>query len=403
MYFSVTEFIQAHWDECTHENHEDAGTLIGLPYPYTVPAVGHFDEMFYWDTYFTNLGLFLSGRSQQAKNNVDNMLHLVERYGFMPNGNRTYFLTRSQPPFLSYMVRDVYEQVPDPDWLRHAYAALKIEYQFWQTRRSSPIGLAHYDDESDPDKLPEIAAEFVRRIGQQPPMPQAQLARHFYATAESGWDINPRWEFMCYNYAPIELNALLFGLEKNMAYFAGQLLNGEELLWQHRAEQRSHAVTQYLQTPDGLLMDYNFVTGRHSQIFSAAAFYPLFVGMATPEQAAAIVQNLPRLEAAHGILTCEANQAPGNFQWDYPNGWACLQYIAMMGLSRYGYTEDARRIGQKYLNLVDTMYLETGNLWEKYNVVEGNIHVTNEYGLPPMMGWSAGVYLATRDFLDKNW
>ncbi len=402
MYPSVTDFIQANWDVCIHSSTADSGTLIGLPHPYTVPAVGHFDEMFYWDTYFTNLGLFLSGRGQQAKNNVDNMLYLVERYGFMPNGNRTYFLTRSQPPFLSIMVRDVYERGKDLGWLENAYRILCIEYQFWGSRRTFPIGLAHYDDESAPAQLPEIAAEFIRRIGMDPALPVDQLARHFYATAESGWDINPRWEYDCYNYAPVELNALLFGMEENMAFFSDELGNGQASLWRSRAAMRRKAMVQYMERPNGLLMDYNYVTGEQSSIFSAAAFYPLFVGMASPGQAAAVVRDLPRLEADHGIVTCEANDTPGSFQWDYPNGWACLQYIAMMGLDRYGYVQEARRIGQKYLNLVDRVYRDTGNLWEKYNVVEGNIRVTNEYGLPPMMGWSAGVYLATKDFLDRN-
>ncbi len=402
MYQTVTDFIQANWDVCIHSSTGDDGTLIGLPYPYTVPAVGHFDEMFYWDTYFTNLGLFLSGRGQQAKHNVDNMLYLVERFGFMPNGNRTYFLTRSQPPFLSMMVRDIYAREKDLSWLKNAYRILCIEYGFWESRRNSPIGLAHYDDDSAPSQFPEIAAEFVRRISLRPSLSDAQLARHFYATAESGWNINPRWELDCYNYAPVELNALLFGMEENMAFFSGELGNGKASIWRDRAAARKQAMETYLQTPDGLLMDYNFETGAHSSIFSAAAFYPLFVGLASPEQAAAVVQNLPRLEAAHGILTCEQNDTQGSFQWDYPNGWACLQYIAMMGLHRYGYTEQARRIGQKYLDLVDRVFQDTGNLWEKYNVVEGNIHVTNEYTLPAMMGWSAGVYLAAQAFLAEN-
>ncbi len=402
MFHSVTDFIQGNWDVCIHSNSADSGTLIGLPHPYTVPAVGHFDEMFYWDTYFTNLGLFLSGRFQQAKHNVDNMLYLVDRFGFMPNGNRTYFLTRSQPPFLSMMVRDIYDREKDLCWLKEAYRILCIEYRFWENRRNSPIGLAHYDDESDPSEFSEIAAEFVRRIRLHPPVTDAQLARHFYATAESGWDINPRWELECYNYAPVELNALLYNMEENMAFFSQQLDNGNASVWHQRAAARKQKMEQFMQTSGGLLMDYNYITGRHSTVFSAAAFYPLFVGLASPEQAAAVVRELPKLEAAHGILTCEQNNVQGSFQWGYPNGWACLQYIVMMGLHRYGYTEQARRIGQKYLNLVDRVFRDTGNLWEKYNVVEGNISVTNEYGLPAMMGWSAGVYLAAKDFLAKN-
>ncbi len=398
----VLDFIHQNWDACIKENPSDDGTLIGLPFPYTVPAVGFFDEMFYWDTYFTNQGLLLEGRFQQAKYNVDNMLYLVEKYGFMPNGSRTYFLTRSQPPFLSVMVRDIYERNQDFAWLREAYRILKIEYSFWMTKRISPIGLNHYDDNTPQEQAEELAAEFVRRIGLHPDLPDTQLARHFYAVAESGWDINPRWDLDCYNYASLELNSLLYMMEQNMAWFALELATDEADLWQSRANQRQQTMLQYMEQDNGVLTDYNFVTGKQSSIFSAAAFYPLFTGLADSHHARAVADHLPLLEAEHGILTCEKNDVPGSYQWSYPNGWACLQYIAIMGLDRYGYREEALRIAGKYVRLVEKVFAETGNLWEKYNVVEGNIQVTNEYGLPAMMGWSAGVYLAALEYVEKH-
>ncbi len=395
----VLAFIHSNWASCIKENTADEGTLIGLPYPYTVPAVGYFDEMFYWDTYFTNKGLLLEGLTQQAKYNVDNMLCLVERFGFMPNGNRTYFLTRSQPPFLSQMVRDIYDGEKELPWLSNAYRILKIEYQFWMTRRCSPLGLNHYDDDTPAEQAEELAAEFVRRIGMRPDAPDTQLARHFYAVAESGWDINPRWDLDCYHYASLELNSLLFLFEMNMAYFAEELGDRDAPLWQQRADRRRQKMFTYMEQENGLLTDCHLLTGKHSPILSAAVFYPLFAGLAEPQHAKAVVENLHRLEAAHGILTCEKNDVPGSYQWDYPNGWACLQYIAIIGLDRYGYRKDARRIASKYVQLVESVFRDTGNLWEKYNVVEGNIQVTNEYGLPAMMGWSAGVYLAALDYL----
>ena len=110
---------------------------------------------------------------------------------------------------------------------------------------------------------------------------------------------------------------------------------------------------------------------------------------------------MDRLESEYGILTCEKNDAEGIYQWDYPNGWACLQYIAMVGLDRYGYKAEANRIAEKYIKLVDKTFDETGNLWEKYNVISGGLDVTNEYKMPAMMGWSAGVYLAAADYLEK--
>ena len=150
---------------------------------------------------------------------------------------------------------------------------------------------------------------------------------------------------------------------------------------------------------ESLLLDYNFVTGKLSSILSAASFFSLFAGLADKKHAEAIVKNLYRLEADYGILTCEKNTADGTYQWDYPNGWACLQYIAIKGLDKYGYKKEAKRIAQKYVRLVDKTFDETGNLWEKYNVVDGSLDVGSEYETPPMMGWSAGVYLAANNYL----
>lgn len=148
----IKEYISSHWSECTRENMHDDGTLIGLPYPYCVPAAGHFDELYYWDTYFTNIGLILDGKAMLAKNNTDNMLYMVNKYGYYPNGNRTFFLDRSQPPFLSVMVRDIYKYYNDKVWLSSAYETLKKEYDFWNTKRILPTGLNFYNPVPQPEE-----------------------------------------------------------------------------------------------------------------------------------------------------------------------------------------------------------------------------------------------------------
>ncbi len=398
----VQEYISGNWDSCIKENHDFEGTLIGLPYPYTVPAVGHFDEMYYWDTYFTNKGLEIEGRHEQAKFNTDNMFYLVNKYGFMPNGNRTYYLTRSQPPFLSVMARDVYSNCKDKEWLKYAYSSLDKEYEFWTTKRGSEIGLNHYDyDCLDPSEIKRLKQGFIDRVGITPDLSEEVVARHFIATAESGWDICPRFNLDAYNFAPVDLNSLLYMLEENMAFFADELSNGESEKWVKRAEERKEKMIKYMENEDGILLDYNFVTGEKSPVFSAASFYPLFAGLAEQKHADAIVANLVRLEAEYGLLTCEKTDIAGTYQWGYPNGWACLQYIAIIGLDKYGYKEEAKRLAQKYVSLVEKVFDETNNLWEKYNVIEGNINVSNEYDMPAMMGWSAGTYLAALQYLNK--
>lgn len=397
----VKQYIYNHWADCIKENREDKRTLIGLPYPYTVPAVGYFDEMYYWDTYFTNIGLLLSERHMQAKHNTDNMLYLVDRYGFMPNGNRTFYLSRSQPPFLSLMVRDVYDYFKDGAWLKSAFEILKKEYQFWMDQRSIPNGLNRYGGSVPKKDVDALYEGFTRRVGDIPSIKKEEVAKHCIVCCESGWDMNPRWDFEGFRYAPVDLNSLLFQFEENMAYFSEKLGNEEYDKWKERSDARKHLMFQYMEDAEQLLRDYQFENGKLSKVFSAASFFILFAGLGEERHAKALVDNLGRLETAHGIAACEKSSSETNYQWDYPNGWACLQYIVVKGLAKYGYQDDARRIAEKYIRLVDKIFEETGNIWEKYNVVNGTLEVTDEYGMPAMMGWSAGVYLAFSEFLEN--
>lgn len=398
----IKKYIEDKWDECIKENREDNGTLIGMPYPYTVPAVGHFDEMYYWDTYFTNKGLECSGRFAQAKNNTDNMLYMVNRYGYMPNGNRTYYLKSSQPPFLSIMVRDVYEHYKDKLWLKSAYDGLNSEYGFWMGRRLSPMGLNVYGGEMSPSGLEFMAGQYEKRTGLKPQGDIHDFGYNSLLTCESGWDMTPRWGTEGYNYAPVDLNSLMYMLEENMCYFATELKNGLENEWRERAEKRRGLMLQHMDNGSGLLFDYNYKTDSLSSVFSAASYYPLFAGLADESHAQAAAEALPKLEAEYGILTCEKQDNDLTYQWGYPNGWACLQYIVYMGLDRYGYKKEAKNVAEKYLTLAEKVFKETNHLWEKYNVVEGSTNIkSGSKTMPPMMGWSAGVYLAAAKYLGK--
>ncbi len=396
----VESYIENNWDKCTNENMQDVGNLIGVPYPYSIPAVGHFDEMYYWDTYFTNKGLELCGRWAQAKNNTDNILYLVNKYGYMPNGNRTFYLKNSQPPFLSIMVRDVFDHYKDTVWLSGAYEALLKEYDFWQTKRMTVVGLNCYGGVVEETEADSMAEYWKERTGFMPKDTAVNVARQTRLSCESGWDFNPRWGTEGYNFAPVDLNSLMYMFEKNMEYFAEVLQKGDADQWAEKAERRK-AIMKKNMSAEGVMLDYNFESDTKSDILSAASFYPLFAGIVDKAEAQALVQNMDRLETEYGILTCEKNDAIGSYQWDYPNGWACLQYITIVGLDKFGFKAEAKRIAEKYVMLVEKVFEETGNLWEKYNVVEGNINVTNEYEMPAMMGWSAGAYLAAKNYLSE--
>ncbi len=398
----VYGYIMSHWDECIKVNTKDEGTLVGLPFPYTVPAVGHFDEMYYWDTYFTNIGLALSDRWEQAKYNTENILYMIDKYGFMPNGNRTNYLNNTQPPFASLMVFDIYEHYKDIKWLKSAYSSLLIEYNFWMTKRNTRIGLNQYLPTLDITRQRDFAKGYVERIGFTPEgLSEKQLAMNFYIAGESGWDINPRWEFDYEKYVQVDLNSLLYAFERNMEYFSKELLNDDDNLWAKRAARRKELMDKYMLSDNGSYYDYNFEDGHLSTVFSVASYYPMFAGMIDERQAEKLFDNLGILEYEYGISACEKNDVPGTYQWNYPNGWACLQYIMMIALDKYGYKDSARTIAEKYVKATDKIFFETGNIWEKYNVVEGSINVANEYKMPAMMGWTAGVYLASIEYL-KN-
>ncbi len=407
---AIREYINQHWVDTVKPACKTEDTLIGLPYPYTTPCIsGMFQELYYWDTYFTNVGLLLSGMTEQAQHNIDNMIYLIGLYGKMPNGNRTYYLNRSQPPFLSQMVRELFDITNNRDWLaQKAYPALETEYRFWQAERMTACGLNRYGcDLTDPKDYEDIASYFSERIQQPlPPDHQSRVdwGKSMMALAESGWDCTSRFAFDAHECAPADLNSLLFLLETNMAYFAAALKKEEDAAaWTARARRRRETMNRCLWNDKRqLFCDRNVKTDTLKDIASAAAFYPLFAGLATEEQADAAVRALAVLEFDHGIACSETRADLLSLQWDHPHGWACLHYLVIKGLLRYGYTEDALRIAEKYTDTVAKEYASTHNLWEKYNVVTGNVSVTPEYDTPPMMGWSAGVYLYCDRLLTKH-
>ena len=401
----ILQYINENLPKCVAYTPDSDGELIGLPYPYIMPcAYTGFRAMFYWDTYFIHKGLLVRSDLNQIKNDIDNMRYLIRQYGFVLNANQTAALFNSQPPFLSMMIRDYYENTKDKAWLADAYADLKKEYRFWQSSRTSPIGLTYYDTMPlTPQKIVAEAKQFRDRTGQLYDVPDEIAARALVSAGESGWDMNPRMNGKTYQFAPADLNSLMYAFEENMHDFAMELGSGEEaVVWSKLAEKRGELCRRYLKNADGIFMDYNFVEQNRNDIFSAACFYPLYCGMATKEEAKIARESLCRIEAEYGIATCEKTDAPGNYQWGYPNGWAPMQMIVVGGLLRYGYMEDAWRIMKKFVYLVEKCYEHSGHLWEKYNVVDGNVDVQDEYEMPTMLGWTFGVYVWFRDLLSKK-
>lgn len=394
----VSAYIETEWDKTVRTCKKEENSLIPLPYMYTVPSSGGvFQEMYYWDTYFTNIGLLLSNRKKLAECNVRNISALIERYGFMPNGNRTYYLNRSQPPFFSRMVRDVYSANEDLEFLSEMYKSVSKEYRFWIAKRMTPTGLLRYVGKFKSEKeRQDFGRDFVKRVGLPATDDHDLLGKHgdrYLSYAECGWDCTSRFNGMPQNGNWVDLNSLCYAMAVDLAFFAKKLKNGDEFHWVQEVQLRRKLMNDVLWDESlGMFCDYDFIEKRKNDLVTAATFYPLFVKVATSNQASRIVTLLPKIECQYGIAGSE-NRKLFDYQWDYPNGWACLQYIVAQGLLNYGYREKAIRIARKYVLVVDRLFDETGQLWEKYDVTSGKISQSKEYSSQPMMGWSAGVYL----------
>lgn len=389
-------------------NLTDQGTLIGLPYEYTVPSKKEkFQEMYYWDTYFTNLGLISLGKIELAKGNVDNLLYLTNRFGYVPNGSRLYFLPHSQPPFLSRMVKDVYEIIKDDQWLSFAYNTLKKEYEFWQEKRILKNKLNAYNPPiaDDGSQINRFAGSFINRLIKEP-LGEKSFAPQYtdfeklddeqrkkFANAcgsfcESGWDYSSRFLDEGFNYSAVDLNSLLFDMEENMRSFSVILDNGEQDLWETKKQERLEKMQTLWDSESNLFLDFNVETNKFSEYKSLASVYPMYTKLATQKQAEKTVQFIERTEVEYGFA-CGENKTVWRMQWDYPKVWAPLQVILYDGLTNYGYDELAKKVATKFINLVEKQYLETGELWEKYDGVTGG-HPSSAC---PMTGWTAGAYL----------
>jgi alpha,alpha-trehalase len=410
---SIVQHIDSLWKPLTRTTREAPpyGSLLTLPQPYVVPG-GRFREIYYWDSYFTLLGVAQSGRHDLVESMVQDFAYLIDTYGHVPNGTRTYYLSRSQPPFFFEMVGLLSSGDPAAAFARYL-PQLKREYAFWMDGAAGlkkgtayrrvvalPDGsiLNRYWDDSDSPRDESYAqdTELARSSGRPP----AQLYRDIRAAAESGWDFGSRWfadgrtraTMDTTEILPIDLNSLLFGLEKAIRDGCGRL---HDVACVHdfdrRAVARRAAVDRYAWDPPmGAYADYRWTHGQRVERLSAATLYPLFVGLASPEQAAAVARTTERqLLRAGGIVTTPLDTGQ---QWDSPNGWAPLQWIAVAGARRYGREDLAESIACRWMFNVNSVYRQSGKLVEKYDVTQLGVKGGGgEYPTQDGFGWTNGV------------
>jgi alpha,alpha-trehalase len=399
---TAKEYILQNFDNTVRVLLQDEGIKLAVPYPFTVPCItGGFNVMYYWDTYFTNKGLILAGKVDIAKSNCDNVAYLIDRFGYMPNGTSLSLLGRSQPPFFALMVKDVFEVTGDKEWLKNMVDAIVKENEFWMEKRSTESGLNRYCGDYTDEQCVKFYNMVKNRIKSDEKRDEATAGLHYFAEAESGWDFTPRFNGCCTDFNPVDLNSLLYMQEEFLSE-AFEILGDKNssLRWKEKAENRKQLINGLtFDEKRGIYLDYNYKEKNHATVASVASFMPYFAKIVPSDRLIGAKKLLECVEEEFGLSATE--KSDGNFQWGYKNAWAPLHLIAIVALDNYGYKEEATRIAKKYIDLVDRNFEKTGGLWEKYNAVTGGIDAVSEYGTPEMMGWTAGVYMFLKDYLEK--
>lgn len=421
------EFFREHldnlWDDLTREasTEQEVSTLIALPGEYVVPG-GRFREIYYWDSYFTMVGLGVSGRTDLVELMVNNFAYIIDTVGFIPNGNRTYYLGRSQPPYFALMV-NLLSKLTTPAKALEYLPMVQKEYDFWMkgadtlsedlmaykrvVRLEDGTILNRYFDEFNFPRPESYKEDFELAEGLSP-SERKILFRNLRAGAESGWDFSTRWfkdkskfsTIRTTEHLPVDLNCLMYNLELTLTRLY-QLNNQPEMaeIYSEKALKRHEAIRKIFWN-DNLqaFTDYIWTEGQPADQITMAGAYPLFFKIASTEQAngqtKAIKENLL---LPGGLVTTKIQSGQ---QWDYPNGWAPLQWIGIKGLEHYGETELAEDISKRWLTVCRKVYKNTGKMMEKYNVADTTLLAGGgEYPTQDGFGWTNGVVLG---LLDEN-
>ncbi len=407
---NILQHIDNLWSILAVKNTKDKGSLIGVPSTYVKPG-GRFREYYYWDSFFTMLGLKVAGKEKLVESMVNNFSFLIKKFGFIPNGTRTYFLSRSQPPFYALMV-DLLAQMKGDKILIANCEHLELEYQFWMKGKNlisdepierviqfkdGEIGNRYFDNENKP--RPESYLEDTSLPGAKT---DDQLFINIRAACESGWDFSSRWlrdshdlnSIYTARILPIDLNCLLYYLESLLAK-CYQLKGNQDLVEKYKqlAENRKFLINKYCWSEAlQMYMDYDFDKKESTPSISMAAMFPLFFNIASKDNAQKVLTNIEKyLLKDGGLITTTINSGQ---QWDAPNAWAPLQYIGYIAAKNYGQHDFAQKIKNNWMKNVERVFDNTGKLMEKYNAIDTTTKAGGgEYPNQDGFGWTNGVYL----------
>lgn len=410
----IREHIDTLW-QVLYRRHDTVskGSLLLLPHNFIVPG-GRFRETYYWDSYFTMLGLQESHKTQLIRDMVDNFAYLLDQYGHIPNGTRTYYLTRSQPPFFSMMLDLLAKDEGDQVYIRYQPELLKEYAYFMQGAANLKAGKAYklvvkmpqgellnrYWDDSDQPREESYKEDVASGKLTKQNLPD--YYRNLRAAAASGWDFSSRWfgpmqqlaDIETTDMVPVDLNCLLYHLETSIAKSFGLQGNKKQQdFYLLKAAQRKMAIQKYCWNEQaGWFLDYNFRQQKQSPIETLAGDFPLEFKIATDAQAVRVAKKLETQFLKPGGLVTTLNRT--GQQWDAPNAWAPLEYMAIDGLAQYHQNALAKLIAERWINTNLRVFKETGKLMEKYNVMDTNLKAGGgEYPLQDGFGWTNGVLL----------
>lgn len=387
------------------------GSLLALPNKYIVPG-GRFGEIYYWDSYFTMLGLKEAGKQELIENMVDNFAHLIHTQGYIPNGNRTYYIGRSQPPFFALMVQ-LLSTIKGEELLLKYEEVLQKEYDFWMlgkhTIQLEGGVLNRYWDENTTPR-PEAYKEDIELANESSQVPE-NIYRNIRAAAESGWDFSTRWFKDAKNFStihtteiiPVDLNALLYlfeGVMENCYLVKGD--TNKATAFNKAQAQRKQLILKYCWNEKlNTFCDYDAKAQQIKETISLAMMFPLYANIASVEQAQKVQQCLAENLLFDGGLATTVNTS--GQQWDSPNGWAPLQWIAVKGLMNYNYDQLSNMVMERWMNLNRQVFARTGKMMEKYNVVDTALEAGGgEYEGQDGFGWTNGVFLAMKTLVQNN-
>ena len=412
----IAEHISDLWDILTREPDERArySSLIPLPRPYVVPG-GRFREVYYWDSYFTMLGLAEAGHVGRIRDMVDNFAWLIDQVGFIPNGNRNYFCSRSQPPYFSLMVELLAQVSGEPCLPADYQPQLLREYEFWMAgadslgngvnanRRVVAANGAclnrYWDDVAEPRQ--ESYAEDIE-LSSSTGRPAEDLYRNLRAGCESGWDFGSRWlgdddslaSIRTTRIVPVDLNTLMFNLERLIARnfeATGDDRRAEDFDAKARTRERLLR-TLFFDEQAGLFTDLVLPDLAPSPRLSIASAYPMAFGIATEAQGKRVAERLEAEFLADGGWVTSLYDT--GQQWDAPNGWAPSQWTVYEALSRYGHAKLAREGARRWIDTVVRVYGDSGRLLEKYDVISpGLAGKGGEYAVQDGFGWTNAIFL----------